>query len=112
MAHRERLIARFTQRRYRLGAETADDNVRGALVRAGIDPARVIMVECFDPTHDEQRETCAALLPFVTPGVTEWAQEAILAPLNRGVRRGGAQRLTACRARVSPPETNFAQVPL
>jgi lysophospholipase L1-like esterase len=51
-----------------------------------LDPDRVIIVEYFDPTHNERGETCKRLLPKVTPDETEWAQADLLNPLNAAVR--------------------------
>lgn len=61
--------------------------VQAALTKAGIDASRVIVVEYFDPTHDEQGATCRALLPFVTTTEAEWAQAEVLEPLNAEVKR-------------------------
>jgi lysophospholipase L1-like esterase len=67
------------------------DQLAGALGRAGIDPGKVIIVEYFDPTHDEHGDTCDALLPGITPEESQWAQDVVLAPLNAAVR-DAAQR--------------------
>ena len=67
------------------------DQLAGALTHAGIDPAKVIVVEYFDPTHDEHGDTCEALLPGITPVESQWAQDVVLGPLNAAVR-DAAQR--------------------
>jgi lysophospholipase L1-like esterase len=67
------------------------DRLAGALTHAGIDPAKVIVVEYFDPTHDEHGDTCDELLPGITPAESQWAQDVVLGPLNVAVR-DAAQR--------------------
>lgn len=57
-----------------------------ALVDAGVEPARVIVTEYFDPTRDEHGETCAHTLPGVDRAEAEWAQESIVGPLNVALR--------------------------
>jgi lysophospholipase L1-like esterase len=67
------------------------DELAGGLTHAGIDPGKVIVVEYFDPTHDERGDTCPALLPGITPEESQWAQDVVLGPLNAAVR-DAAQR--------------------
>jgi hypothetical protein len=66
------------------------DNLAGALTEAGIEPARVIITEYFDPTGDENGDTCAAVLPGVHPVEAEWAQASVVTPLNAAVRAAAA----------------------
>lgn len=82
------------------GAPTADAVIAGSLaelpgryaalaerLRAANVPAdRVVIVEYFDPTHDERGETCRAALPGVTREEAAWASDAVVTPLNTQVR--------------------------
>jgi lysophospholipase L1-like esterase len=53
---------------------------------AKVPPDRVVIVEYFDPTHDERGETCRAALPGIKQDEAAWASEAILTPLNTQLR--------------------------
>jgi hypothetical protein len=57
-----------------------------ALVDAGVEPARVIATEYFDPTHDEQGDICARMLPHVDDAEAKWAHDSIVTPLNAALR--------------------------
>jgi len=61
------------------------------LTAAGVPPDRVVIVEYFDPTHDEAGETCAQALPGIDRAEAEWAHDAIVAPLNTEVRLAALQ---------------------
>jgi lysophospholipase L1-like esterase len=61
------------------------------LQRMNVKPASVIIVEYFDPTHDERGDTCERLLPGISPEETEWAQTDVLDPLNGSVREAARQ---------------------
>jgi len=67
------------------------DQLHATLQAAHVDADRVIIAEYFDPTHDERGDTCEKLLPGVSAEETEWAQQAVIAPLNAEVRNA-AQR--------------------
>jgi lysophospholipase L1-like esterase len=62
------------------------DRLAEALAAAGVEPARVIAVEYFNPTRDETGSTCEALLPGVRVSEAEWAESSVLGPLNAEVR--------------------------
>jgi lysophospholipase L1-like esterase len=62
------------------------DALAARLRAAGIAPERVVIVEYFDPTHDEHGETCRAALPGITQDEAAWASDAIVTPLNTQVR--------------------------
>lgn len=56
------------------------------LQAAGVPADRVVIVEYFDPTHDEHGATCRAALPGISRDEASWAADAIVTPLNTQVR--------------------------
>lgn len=61
------------------------DELAGRLEAAKIPASKVVIVEYFDPLHDETGEVCKAALPDVTADEADWALRNVLAPLNAEV---------------------------
>jgi hypothetical protein len=62
------------------------DMLDAAVDAADIASDHVVVTEYFDPTHDEDGDTCAHVLPFVDRVEAEWAQTDVVTPLNEQVR--------------------------
>ena len=60
-------------------------------LKGRIDPAKVIIVEYFDPLRDRQGDPCDPALPGVDAAESSWAQRHVLAPLNTEVRAAAAR---------------------
>jgi hypothetical protein len=62
-----------------------------ALDEAAVKPERVIVVEYFDPTHDERGRTCRHVLPGVDTREAEWTQSEVVGPLNAEVGKAATR---------------------
>jgi hypothetical protein len=61
------------------------DELAGRLQQAKVDPAKVVIVEYFDPLHDDDGNVCRSALPNVTADEAQWALDNVLRPLNAEV---------------------------